>query len=548
MGSFITDPYLLFALSLILVSFGQPAWFPFLAPIASIVGFALFFRLLYDIDSLKKRFWISTLWFFLVQCVQLSWLLTHPFSYIYGLYFFLTSAIGIQFGIVGALATKERLCSFRGAWALSGVWVLLEWLRLYFLSGFSFNPIGVALSGSIYPLQTASIFGIYGLSFLILLTNLLVVRALIVRKNLWAWSLAVAFALFPYLFGIAHYTYHDEKSHAQGVNTLRTLLVQTAFPIEEIIPFQSWQSYVRYTEEEWGGIFSVLAPFKDKGIELIALPEYVVPFGTYMAVFSYERILQDLQRLFGKEVVAVLPPVKEPLALEVEGKWQVTNAFICQALSNIFKADLVAGLQDDQWISSKEQKSYSSGFYFWPGGSLGLRYEKQILLPMAEYIPLDFLRKMAAEYGISGSFTCGSGAKVFPGSRLPFGLSICYEETYGHLMRENRLKGAELLVNLTSDVWYPDSRLPKQHFDHARLRTVESGIPLIRACNTGITSAIDSLGRIVAQGKEEQEWERFALMANVPLYHYKTLYSIWGDYFIIAICLLSLLFLRISKQ
>jgi apolipoprotein N-acyltransferase len=197
-----------------------------------------------------------------------------------------------------------------------------------------------------------------------------------------------------------------------------------------------------------------------------------------------------------------LPELKAPLALEIstkEGKvWQVTNGYFCQALANIFNADLVTGLQDDQWVKDDEMRSFSSGIYFFPGGEVGLRYEKQVLLPMAEYIPFDFCKEYAKEYGISSSFCKGLEAKVFPGCKAPFGLCICYEETYGHLMRENRVKGAEVLINLTSDVWYPNSSLPKRHFDHARLRSVEMGIPLLRACNTGITAAINSVGKLLA--------------------------------------------------
>ena len=110
-------------------------------------------------------------------------------------------------------------------------------------------------------------------------------------------------------------------------------------------------------------------------------------------------------------------------------------------------------------------------------------------------------------------------------------------------MRENRVKGAELLVNLTNDGWYPNSLLPKQHFDHARLRTVENGIPLVRACNTGVTCAVDSLGRIVGVlGENEVENQELAdsILVELPLYHYSTFYSRYGDFLIISFSFLLL--------
>jgi apolipoprotein N-acyltransferase len=131
------------------------------------------------------------------------------------------------------------------------------------------------------------------------------------------------------------------------------------------------------------------------------------------------------------------------------------------------------------------------------------------------------------------------------------GISVCYEETYGHIMRENRQLGAQLLVNLTNDGWYPQSKLSQQHFYHAIPRTVENGIALVRACNTGISAAVDSLGRVVARlaaddGPEELQPE--VLRVSVPTYHYFTLYSFWGDAFILSFSVLSLIALAISKR
>ena len=73
----------LFILSFIVVAFGQPNLVSWLGLISAICGFALFFRLLLEISSAKKRFWLGTLWFSLIQMVQLFWSLGHPFFYIY---------------------------------------------------------------------------------------------------------------------------------------------------------------------------------------------------------------------------------------------------------------------------------------------------------------------------------------------------------------------------------------------------------------------------------------------------------------------------------
>lgn len=222
----------------------------------------------------------------------------------------------------------------------------------------------------------------------------------------------------------------------------------------------------------------------------------------------------------------------------------VNNAYWLQGLANYFNAYVVAGLEDAEDLATGEREFYSSAQFFQPQPKdvtencpvCIQRYEKRVLVPMGEYIPFSFCRELAAAYGVTGSFTCGKEAKVFEHPKSLVGISICYEETFGDMMRENRLLGAGLLVNLTSDVWYPNSRLPQQHLDHAKLRTIENGIPLIRACNTGVTGAFDSLGRTVAilgEGAAEPEWVSDSLYVEVPSYTYKTFYTKVGDNFII---------------
>lgn len=83
------------------------------------------------------------------------------------------------------------------------------------------------------------------------------------------------------------------------------------------------------------------------------------------------------------------------------------------------------------------------------------------------------------------------------------------------------------------------------NFDHARVRTVENGFPLVRSCNTGVTAAVDSLGQIVAvlggDNPEKVEWNPDALLVEVPTYSYSTLYTQFGDNLLIIFCFSFLL-------
>ena len=510
-------------LSFGLVAFGQPALCPGCGLVAAVGGYAL---LWIAISTVKHPFWVATLWYTAVQLVQLVWFVSHPYLYIWGVYLSLSLALGLQFGLMSWLVRREALgCLWKVA-ALAGFWTLLEGARLFFLSGFSWNPVGLALTGNTYPLQMASIAGIYGLSFWVMLTNGLVYRAYFLKKG---WVLVALAALFPYVFGWAHLTYHEREIEKHPPKEVSALLVQTAFPIEECLDCPP-EDLVAYVEGEWREILQLLKGHEGEKLDLIALPEYVVPFGTWADVWKKERVEALFEELFGARGLAALAATEMRQTL-------VSNAYILQGIATLFDVDVISGLEDAEQKGDRVEH-YNAALHFKPGGegenpNYDKRYAKRVLVPMGEYIPFEWCRDLAARYGIAGSFTPGEGATVFQGKKGAYGLSICYEETYAHLMRENKLKGADVLLNLTSDVWYPNSRLPQQHLDHARLRALEGGLPLLRACNTGVTCGIDSLGRTV-KSLGNDEWRKEALFVKLPLYGYSTLYTKTGDTFVMG--------------
>jgi len=556
--------FFLSVVSLIIVGFGQPAWSWLLAPLAASVGYALFWRVSLSQSNLVRRFALATIWFSSVQLIQLSWFASHPYSYIFPVYFFFCVGIGLQFGFLTVLVTPHRMQKFSTVVAIASLWTLFEWARLFFLSGFTWNPSGLALTSQLYSLQMASIWGIFGLSFWVFFVNGLALQAWVKGFTVKTVSMWISMAALPFIFGYLHVAFHLqslEEAKERG-ETFSAVLVQTAFPAEEALEFTHKGEFVAYVMNEWKQILKITKKHKGKAIDLIVLPEFVVPFGTYSFVYPYDYVKEVFLEILGPDGAAALPPLDLPLAKKMDlaerpNCYFVNNAYWSQAIANFFEAPIVVGLEDAEDIRPGEREYYSAALYFKPqnrpANHLAVleneysswqveRYEKRVLVPMGEYLPFDFCRELAKTYGVEASFTCGKCAKVYMHQKAPFAISICYEETFGDLMREGRQLGAELLVNLTSDVWYPESRLPQQHFDHARLRTVESGIPLLRACNTGITSAIDSLGRLVSsldEYTEDKQWLADSLYVHIPTYHYATLYSAVGDGFIVGFCFIS---------
>ncbi len=500
----------IFVLSWLIVALGQPAWSPWLAPIAACIGYALFWKLAAEIPFSKKRFWTATGWFSAVQLIQLSWMTSVEFQgfYILLVYFAVAFWLGLQFGLVTLFIDKIPMV------ATAACWTLLEWARLYVLCGFTWNPVGLSLSAFAMPMQAASIFGILGLSFLVILTNLAFWKK---RRGV-----AVSLALFPYVFGIIHTALHAEKIDQSQTMTIG--LVQTGLLPSQKIPIDGFSKDFIPPAQQWHRIINLLKDTKEP-MDLVVLPEFSVPLSANYDAYPGSVVRFILEDVFGEEAVK---------NIGMNQKTKVSNQFWVRSIGKLFKTDVIAGLEAED-----EGHHFSSAFYCQHDHDKVHRYDKQILLPLAEYVPFEWVKSLTRAYGISEFFTHGKESKVF-GGKVPLSMSICYEETFSHLMRQSRQKGANLFVNLTNDNWYPNSRLPQQHFDHARLRAIENGVPMVRACNTGVTAAVDSLGRIIGQIVDEKT--AGVLVAKVPLYHYSTLYSLWGDW---GIVLLSSFFLLI---
>ncbi len=542
-------------LSFSVVAFGQPAWSWPLGIVTAVCGYACMWRILLTIPKWCNRFLLGTVWFMAIQCVQLSWFLSHPYLYIYAAYLLCTLLMGLQWGLLSILIQPAILSRWLGIFALAGFWTILEWSRLFWFSGLPFNPVGLTLTVTIYPLQLASLAGVYGLSFWVILTNLSVLKIWLTSSTRRSFAIFISLALFPYLFGILHFYLHS-AALKEDARQVQVVLVQPGLLPEENLSFKSAYEARQFVLDEWHQILLPLSSYKYANrqynnidpVSLIVFPEYLVPYGTFYPIFPKAVVQNLFLELFG-DVTAAFPlknALYEQTIMTDRGLDDlVSNAYFAQTIANIFESHVVLGLQDTVYIdeAARQSASYSAAFHFIPNKTITHRYEKRILVPLGEYIPFEWCRKWAALYGVTGTFNCGTEAKVFDGP-VPFSTSICYEEIYGNIMRQSRQKGAQLLVNLTNDGWFPNSRLPQQHFDHARLRTIENGIPLVRACNTGVTAAVDSFGQIIATlGKDtlKQQTQNGVLAAKIPLYHYHTLYSQFGDYFILAIASLFLL-------
>lgn len=166
------------------------------------------------------------------------------------------------------------------------------------------------------------------------------------------------------------------------------------------------------------------------------------------------------------------------------------------------------------------------------------RYSKHHLLPVGEFVPLgDLLRPLAPLFNLPMS-DFSRGAYVQPNLQaaglrlLP---ALCYEIAFTEQLRANLSEQTHMLLTVSNDAWFGTSHGPAQHNDLARLRAMELGRPVIRATNTGITSAYDGHGRELGR---LPQFEKGVLKVEVPLTSGMTAFSYVGQWPALAIALL----------
>jgi apolipoprotein N-acyltransferase len=422
---------------------------------------------------------------------------------IYLAWAFFCLAVGAEYAALSLFVSRREAIGGLRMWALAALWVAAEASRFYFMSGFSWNLSGLTLAAYKAPLQMASLCGVLGMSSWVVLTNCAAFNLYRTRRI----GPFLFFAAFPYAVGgLLLLQPLEEKGE------IAALLIQTGIrPEERDFVSDRARSYIP-APLQWDRILGMVENNLKDRIDLIVLPEGALPHGPKKAIYPPELFALLLRIHFG-------------LALAEAGENR-SNSDFAQAVSDVTGADLIVGMEDRE-----REKQWNAAFLFCPQSPSVQRYEKRVLVPIGEYLPFGGWKPLAdwihREFGIAGSFKAGSTGKVLNG-RCKLGIAICYEETFPHIIRELKEQGAELLVSISNDVWFPFSTLPSQHFSHGKIRAVENGVPLLRACNTGVTGAVDCQGGEIAI-LDIAEFQRGALRVQVPIATRPTLYAACGN-------------------
>jgi apolipoprotein N-acyltransferase len=362
--------------------------------------------------------------------------------------------------------------------ALPAAWLLVEWWRGWFLSGFAWLSLGYSQTDT--PLAgLAPLIGVYGISA-VLLAGAGALTALL-QGTRRARVVAALVLVIPWLAGWALRGVSWTRPSGAPVSVA---VVQGAIPQDE-----KWldsnhdttlKLYQRLTEQALG-------------TQLIVWPESA-PADTANDLVPY---ITDLYR---------------------------------EARSH--GSALVLGVLREEPASDREPARYFNSVL-----GLGTRvswYDKHHLVPFAEFFPVptfvrSWLRLMSLPYS---DFTPGPAYQPpLPAAHLELGATVCYEDAYGSSMLRV-LDSADSLVNVTNDAWFGHSTARYQHFQIARMRALEEGRYLIRAANDGVSAIIGPDGKVVARAPE---FRPFVLVSRVIPYKGLTPYAHVGNWLVVLL-------------
>jgi apolipoprotein N-acyltransferase len=172
---------------------------------------------------------------------------------------------------------------------------------------------------------------------------------------------------------------------------------------------------------------------------------------------------------------------------------------------------------------------YNAAMLFENGKNTGI-YRKLHLVPFTEHFPYE--KQLPVMYRMlvnadTHFWEKGSEVKVFESPGFAFSTPICFEDTFGYLVRKFVQNGAQVIVNLSNDAWSKSLPAQNQHLSMAVFRAVENRVSMVRATASGQTCGVAPNGRVIAMAPPFKE---AALVVAIPVIKGNTVYTRWGDF------------------
>lgn len=381
-----------------------------------------------------------------------------------------------------------------------------EWLRGHIFTGFPWNAYGMAFGEQLWLAQSASIFGLYGLTLITIF--LCAIPATLVRVG----GIHFKHCVFGIVCVAALATFGAWRIPTKPVGHVADVKLRIMQP--------NLPQDAKFRVENRDEIMKRYLDLSDR------------------ATSPQSTGVSDITHLIWPESAFPFILTRDPTAL----------AQIAELLPQ--GVSLITGA-----ITAREglpgevrERYYNSIVVVSDDGTVTTRADKVHLVPFGEYLPFkNVLHTLGLRQFIPliGGFEAGETRAPLAIMGLPLAAPlICYEAIFsGEVMPHFNAKNEPstlnqqigVLLNLTNDAWFGNTPGPYQHFSQARLRAIEEGIPMVRAANSGISGVVDPYGRVVASIALNREG---VIDSHLPLRISPTIYSGIGDVIFFALVLI----------
>jgi apolipoprotein N-acyltransferase len=463
--------------------------------------------------------------------IQFSWLsVVSPLgAVVLALYLAVYPAIFGWFCATWGNPFKSRLGCLPLAMVHGAVWAGLELLRGWVFTGFGWNGLGVAFHQTPVMAQAADVFGVAGLSALIVFVQSVFVQCMArVVSNRGTWRVAnlrpLAVALLAIGVCAAYGFLRIRIEKNRECLSLKALLVQINIPQDAArVLWEPLAVHMAYEEET----LKALETIKTADPSGASWPDWVV----WPESALTGRILRTVDGDWGmwQENIETISQVRKA------GPFHLIHG------TNELEAEVV---EDGQLVMKPKGRAWNSIAFMSPEDELQTYRKKHLVIfgetiPFVDSIPLlkkIYAQQAGVEYG--GSFTPGDSfepVKVpnLAGEVIGAMPSVCFEDTVPRLTRKFVRPGPQVIVNVTNDGWFKESAAAAQHFANAKFRAIELRRPMIRCANSGVSAAVDTTGKAqVLVDANGSHFTRGSLRVEVavPKSASFSLYALIGDW------------------
>ena len=387
----------------------------------------------------------------------------------------------------------------------ASAWVMTEWLRGTVFSGFGWNTVGVSQGKLLVLTQIADLGGALLVSWVVVMGSLTLTLTLrrfeLEIRGRQKWRPRWDFTAGVFVLGLT--MVYGARSMLQPPPAALNQLTYAA--IQPAVPQDPWKSarMTRVADEltRW----SEMALAGRNPVDLLVWPESLAGTG-WREEPELQKAIQGVRRMGARSLLTG--------SLDIRGPETFNSALLFSG----------------------------------PEGRPPAIYDKTHLVIMGEYVPLaglfPWLRKFVPP---GGDLTAGSktGILELEGRGVKIAPLICFEDSVPGVVRRAAQNMPHLLVNLTNDAWFGSSAGSRQHLENARLRAIETRLPLLRATNDGVTALISPKGAILCELRNPETGsvrEPGFILGEIELREPQpSRYTRWGDWPVWVSCGLVLL-------